>query len=329
MTEGEVPFLSVVILTFNGETYLRQILHSLRDQDVDGELEVIVIDSGSVDATLAIVADFPEVRLVQIPNSEFGHGKTRNLGARLARGSFVAFLTHDAIPLNRNWARELIAPFALSEDLVAVLGRQVPRKDCFPLLKYEINDVFQALGNSLGVTVYELKAEERNNEGIVAAKAFYSDVNSAARREFLTEVIPYQDVNYAEDQLFGRDLLLAGFKKAYAPEAAVEHSNDLTLGEYGPRIFDETCALREIGRTSQPLGLPARSRLVVFGVLRDAWRILRDPAYSRRRKLYWLFMNPAYHLRKWSYFNKAAKQDLSDERRNRHSLEERKKGAVR
>ena len=77
MPENEL-LATVVIPTYNGELYLRRILTALREQKIDGEFEVMVIDSGSTDATLDIVSDYPEVRLHEIKNSEFGHGKTRN-----------------------------------------------------------------------------------------------------------------------------------------------------------------------------------------------------------------------------------------------------------
>ena len=316
------PSLTVAILTFNGETYLRQILEALRSQRYQNTLDVLVIDSGSTDSTLEIVATFPEVRLVQIPNSEFGHGRTRNYAASLVDTEIIAYLTHDAVPVNEHWAEELVEPFAYSQRIVAVMGKQVPRRGCFPLLKYEINAVFSGLGSDLGNTVYRLSEEDRSNEGLVAAKAFYSDVNSAARRDFLVNTIPYRDVRYAEDQLFGKDLLEAGYLKVYSPGASVEHSNDLTLAEYGPRIFDETVALREIGREVRPLAWKTRLRLGVRGVIGDSMRILQDPDFSWKRRVYWLVKNPRFHILKWRFFNLAANHDLhASAERSSFSLE--------
>ena len=108
---------SVVILTYNGEQHIDEILASLTTQRFDGTYEILVIDSGSTDSTLDLIAKYPSVRLVQIPNSEFGHGKTRNLGAHLAKGRIVAYLTHDATPASNRWLHEITAPFAISERL--------------------------------------------------------------------------------------------------------------------------------------------------------------------------------------------------------------------
>ena len=305
------PIATVAILTYNGEDYLERILSQLRIQEVDGEFEVLVIDSGSTDSTLEIVRRFPEVRLHEIPNEEFGHGRTRNLAARLAQGEFVAYLTHDAVPTTSRWLAELIAPFAIDQRIVAVMGKQVPRPGCFPLLKYEIRGMFAGFGPDFGTSVF-YKDPSMTDEGVLSAIGFYSDVNSAARREFLTDVIPYRDVRYAEDQLFGRDLVEAGYRKAYAPRAAVEHSNDLTLDEYGRRIFDETVGLRQIGFPIPRMSRGAQVRLTVRGILGDTLRIVRDRDYSWKRRLYWLAVTPAFQVRKWASYRPSTVVDLDD-----------------
>ena len=145
---------SVVILTYNGEQHIDEILASLTTQRFDGTYEILVIDSGSTDSTLDIIAKYPSVRLVQIPNSEFGHGKTRNLGAHLAKGRIVAYLTHDATPASDRWLHEITAPFGISERIVAVMGAQIPRPDAFPLLRYEIKGVFNGFGPGFGTTLF-------------------------------------------------------------------------------------------------------------------------------------------------------------------------------
>lgn len=306
------PIATVAILTYNGEEYLERILAQLRLQELDGEFEVLVIDSGSTDTTLDIVRRFPEVRLHEIPNSEFGHGRTRNLAARLANGEFVAYLTHDAVPIGTHWLRELLAPFAIDARIVAVMGKQEPRPACFPLLKYEIQGVFAGFGPDLGTSVFY--KDEAIDDGAIAYLGFYSDVNSATRREFLLETIPYRDVRYAEDQLFGRDVIEAGYRKAYAPRAAVEHSNDLTLDEFGKRIFDETVGLRQIGEPIPRMSRAAQIKLTVRGIAGDTIRILRDHDYSWRRKFYWLVVNPAFQVRKWASYRPSTLVDLDDDK---------------
>ncbi len=317
------PLATVAILTWNGEEYLRDILTALRTQQVDGEVEVLVIDSGSTDATLAIIADFPEVRLHQIPNSEFGHGKTRNLAAQLATGEFVVYLTHDAVPADDFWLAGMLAPFELFPRVVGVVGRQIPRPQCFPLLKYEIRRVFETQGAEFATTIsYEDPAFQRHPHYGPPAR-FYSDVNSAARRRYLLDEVPYQDVSYAEDQLFAQEFMRKGGFKAYAPWGAVVHSNDLTYGEYKKRLFDEIVGLRLAGAPVPPASHGFRA--FVRAVVLDPADILQDHDYSAARKLYWLIVNPFFHLAKHRAGKRARRIDLSHPKLASMSLEAQRK----
>ncbi len=306
------PSVTVAILTYNGERYIGEILSMLRLQDYGAKVEILVIDSGSTDRTLEIIADFPEVRLHSIPNSEFGHGRTRNLAAQLAAGDIVAYLTHDAVPLTPRWLAAIVAPMEADERVVAVMGKQVPRPACFPLLKYEIRSVFAGLGPDFGVTFFRDDGTLRER-GLFDAAAFYSDVNSAARRSILIGPVPYRDVSYAEDQLFGRDLIGGGYTKAYAPQAAVEHSNDLTLAESGRRMADEVVGLRRIGTSIPVLSRGSVVRLAIRGALADTVRIIRDRDFSFASKVGWLVANPAYHWVKWAKYRSATLVQVESE----------------
>jgi rhamnosyltransferase len=302
--------VTVAILTYNGERYLERILAGITQQDFAGTVEVLVIDSGSTDGTLSIVGSHPEVRLHEIPNSEFGHGRTRNLAASLAGGRIVVYLTHDAVPADEHWLAELVEPLDKFPGVEGVVGRQIARPDCVPLLKYEIRRVFATQGPEFATTLsYRTGAFDRVPHYWLPA-AFYSDVNSAARRDFLLDTIAYRDVDYAEDQLFGRDLLEQGYLKAYAARGAVEHSNDLTYREYRKRVFDEVVGLRASGAPVPPLPSPFR-RFVRATVL-DSADILQDREFSVGRKLYWLVVNPFFHLAKSSAWRRAGRVRLTD-----------------
>ena len=300
------PSATVVILTYNGERYLEEILTAVESQIFDGELEVLVVDSGSSDATLAILAGHPRVRVHEIPNAQFGHGRTRDLAARLATGEFVAYLTHDATPASSTWLTELVAPMLDDERIVAVLGKQLPRPHCHPMLKYEIQATFAGLGPDFGVTVFRDTGRFSTRAEFEAA-AFYSDVNAAARRSVLVGAVPYRDVSYAEDQLFGREVLAAGLRKAYAPQAAVIHSNDLTIREAGARAVDEVLGLRRIGTEVPVMSASQTARAILRGSAADALRIVRDRQWGFFGRLRWLFVNPWYQVSKWSGHRRATR----------------------
>lgn len=306
------PSATVAILTYNGERYLEEILAAVKGQAWEGDLEILVIDSGSTDGTLGIVGRHSRVRLHEIPNAEFGHGRTRDLAAQLATGEFVAYLTHDATPAAPHWLGELLAPMLDDERIVAVLGKQVPRPHCHPMLKYEIEGTFAGLGPDFGVTVFR-DTGTFASRGEFEAAGFYSDVNAAARRSVLTGLVPYRDVSYAEDQLFGRDVLAAGLRKAYAPRAAVVHSNDLTIREAGVRAVEEVLGLRRIGTDIPPMTHGQAFRATLRGILSDGLRIVRDRQWGFLGRLRWLIVNPWYQISKWSGHRRATRMAVKVE----------------
>lgn len=284
---GPDPLASVVILTFNGERYLREVLDSVFRQIASFQYEVILIDSGSTDGTLDIVRSYP-VKLHEIPNSEFNHGVTRNLGARLARGQFVAYLTQDATPASESWLQYLVDAFKIGPKVAAVYGLHAPRPDCDPITKRDMEEFFLMMGpKNQATTRYiedgEASWEERQrHEGIIG---FYSDVNSCLRRS-VWEEIPYRALDYAEDQAFGRDILRAGYWKVYEPRAAVIHSHSYPLLEYFRRQFDEYRGLRQSIRFAQRGGLMK----VLLGTFKGGWadsRYILRQEYSVFSKLKW------------------------------------------
>ncbi|WP_448809340.1 glycosyltransferase family 2 protein [Agromyces bauzanensis] len=320
--------VTVVIPTLNGEQYLAEVLDAVAAQRFDGAVETLVIDSGSTDSTLEIVRARPHVRLHAIPNVEFGHGRTRNLGARLARGRIVAYLTQDATPADDGWLAALVAPLAQG-TAEAVVGRQIPRRTAFPLQKYDIERVFESLGPVDEVSVVGGGILDDLDAAHADAAGFYSDVNSATHRAFLVDTIPYRDVAYSEDLLFARDVLEAGYRKAYAPRGAVRHSNEVGVREYAARMFDEAIGLRRIGHPVRRHSWVGAMLRAVKGALADTARILRDPDYRLGERLRWLVVNPAYHLARWYGLYHGGRADLDDARAvARRSWEARQRGAA-
>lgn len=88
--------LSVIIPAYNSEGYIERCICSVLRSDI-GELEVVVINDGSVDKTAQIVADIAQkdhrVRLVTQENQ--GVSAARNRGISVACGKYIAFLDSD------------------------------------------------------------------------------------------------------------------------------------------------------------------------------------------------------------------------------------------
>jgi rhamnosyltransferase len=319
-----LPLASIVLLTFNGQLYLRELMDALSSQRAEFPYEIIIIDSGSTDRTLEIMRQY-DVRLTEIPNSEFNHGETRNMGARLAQGEYVVYITQSATPVDDSWLHHMIAPFSLDERVAAVYGRHIPRPGCDPVTKRDIEEFFKMMGPEDEPTIRfiapgpEGRAEYQANEGIIA---FYSDVSSAIRKS-IWEKVPYRTINYAEDQALGRDLLEAGYWKVYQPLAMVYHSHSYPPVRYFQRQFDEYRGLRTSINFKQEGGIFRVLGGAARGGLSDS-RYIRSQPFTRPAKVKWFANAFAMNfLRRFAGYLAAREERLPKRLVNAISLEAR------
>lgn len=298
MSKNLNKIITVFIPTFNGEKYLTECIKAILSQQMPKgyKLELLIIDSGSKDETIEILNKFADhLRLIEIPNKEFTHGGTRDKAARLAKGEFILFLTQDATPSNDRWLINMVEPFWLNPQVGCVFGRQTPRVDTAPTIKREVATVFGALGSPDSIVIYRPKSlVDGNNTN--AINTFFSDANSAVRRDLLIDKVPFRKVHYAEDQALSEDMQKNGYLKAYAPLGEVWHSNEYNAREYYQRKFDEFIGLYD------SLGVihPVTTKELLVGwirpTLKDYQWINRDHSYSTKRKLFWIVQSPFYNI---------------------------------
>jgi rhamnosyltransferase len=324
MSKKNNKFITVFIPTFNGQDRLGEVIEAIIRQEIPSgyELELLITDSGSTDRTLEIINEHSEyVSLSQIPNSEFSHGGTRSKAAHISKGEFILFLTQDATPSNNRWLINMVEPFFISDKVGCVFGRQIPRPNAPPTIKREVSGVFASLGSPDSLVLHRSKSlVDYKKTGM---NSFFSDVNSAVRRDLLTGEVPFRNVPYAEDQALAEDMQKHGYLKAYVPEGAVWHSNDYTARQYFHRKFDEYIGLHE----SVNFPLKTSKRSLLLGWIRPTladWRfILQDRDYTRRSKIVWSAEAPLYNLglKAGMYF--AAKSLSRKNHKDKYSLEKR------
>ncbi|MCU1348480.1 MAG: glycosyl transferase, family 2 [Acidobacteria bacterium] len=103
----EPLLVSVVLITWNSATYLRRCLAGLRGQTYR-PLEVIVVDNGSIDDSVAIIAaGLPEARVIRNEGNR-GFAAAANQGIDAAGGELVLFCNPDAF-FSPGYAEQLVA----------------------------------------------------------------------------------------------------------------------------------------------------------------------------------------------------------------------------
>lgn len=219
--------ISVVIPVKDGGADLARCLDAIGRQAIEREVEVVVIDSGSRDASVEIARGHG-ARVHEIPAAEFGHGRTRNLGAGLARGEILVFTSQDAFAPDESWLATLVRSLDDSERVAGAYGRQLPHADATPPERYFLDFLYGPEAR-----IQRLGGDEPDFE-----QTLFSNVNSAMPRAVWEEFPFADDLIMSEDQEWSRRVLRAGYELVYEPDAAVHHSHRYSIADAFRRFFD-------------------------------------------------------------------------------------------
>lgn len=269
--------ISVVIPVKDGERYLEELLSALQAQEVG---EILVIDSGSVDRSVAI-ARAAGVEVLAIEPERFGHGRTRNLGGERTSGRLICFLTQDATPCP-GWAGAYLEAMDLAEDVGAAFGPHLPRPDTSPMIARELEEFFASLA-----------PDGRPSVQRRGGQTFLSNVNACYRRS-CWEQVRFREIEYSEDQAFGRDMLEQDWAKVCHPGAAVLHAHDYGPVEFMRRYFDEYRGLRESSGHVEPFGLIAAARQTRSAAAADR-RWMASQGLGAGEQLRWSARSVVHH----------------------------------
>lgn len=216
---------SVVIPTYNRLEQLHRVVEAVVSQEHPWplDLEVIVVDDGSTDATREWLARRPHgVRALQQENA--GPARARNRGVRAARGEIILFLGDDTVPQPGWLAVHLETHRVLGvEQALAVLGYTgFPPDEDGPFARW-INE----FGAQFGYLLID-------DPGRVPFNFFYTSNVSLGRELFLELGGFREDFPAAawEDIELAYRGAQRGMRLVYRPEARTIHEHAI-----GPQSF--------------------------------------------------------------------------------------------
>lgn len=220
------PRCSIVIRCYNEEQHIGRLLSGLMQQTIRDELEIVVVDSGSTDATVAIASRYP-IKLVTIRPEEFSFGRSLNLGCQHATGEFIAIASAHVYPVYQDWLEQLLKPFA-TPDIALVYGKQ------------RGNEVTKYSEHQLFASWFGEASNPRQRQ------PFCNNANAAIRRE-LWEQLPYDEtLTGLEDLDWARRVMQRGYHIAYSAEAEIIHVHEETPRRIFNRYRREAIALKQI-----------------------------------------------------------------------------------
>jgi succinoglycan biosynthesis protein ExoO len=219
------PKVSVIVPAYNAERYVENAVYSALAQTL-ADVEIIVVDDASTDATAQIVAGICDDRVRLLRNERnCGPAQARNLALRAARGEWIAFLDAD------DW----FAPNRLEVllNLAAVSGTELVADDLYLIRDGADRPWGSALTNH---TIYE-------GEVINALRFITMDrgLQPMILRNFLTEnrLEFNEELRSGEDNLLILNCLLVGGRLAITTKALYYYRNcsdSLTSDRVGSRV---------------------------------------------------------------------------------------------
>lgn len=218
---------SIVIRTLNEGRHLGALLDGIAGQDAPGLThDVVVVDSGSTDDTVAI-ARRADCTVLTIARQDFSFGRSLNLGCAAAKGDFLVFVSGHCLPEGRDWLARLVAPLA-EGAAEYVYGRQIGG----PGSRYSECRIFAK---------YYPETPTDLHDGF-----FCNNANAALLRSAWEARRFDEELTGLEDMELAKRLTEAGGRVRYVPEACVRHLHDESWGQIRRRFEREAIALRHI-----------------------------------------------------------------------------------
>ena len=265
------PFVSVLVLNWNGARLLPPCLEALRHTDYpDDRYEVVVVDNASTDESLALVQrDFPWVKRRHNPGN-WGFAKGYNGAIAAAPGPYVVLLNSDT-RVRLGWLRALVRAIEADPRIGAATAKLLYPAD--GPLAGRIQDAGGLLlangaGRNRGTIAVDGREEHEEDRGQYERQEevfYFCGACALLRKDALDDVglMDERFFMYYEDLDLSWRLRLHGWKVVYVPDAVVEHAHAASSGEWSPlftynvdrnrplmllKVAPLSLALREIGR---------------------------------------------------------------------------------
>lgn len=245
---------SLVIRAYNEERHIGRLLEGVRRQTVR-EVEIILVDSGSTDATVAIAARYGAV-VVHIPPAEFTFGRSLNLGLSAAAHPLVAVASAHVYPVYPDWLECLLDPFA-NPQVALTYGKQRGDENS----KYSERQIFARWYPEESIPCQE--------------HPFCNNANAALRRS-VWEAHPYDEtLTGLEDLAWAKWAFEHGHAISYAASAEVIHVHQETRRGVQNRYRREGMAFKRIYPEAH-FSLYDLARNVLSSIFFDLFHAARD-----------------------------------------------------
>lgn len=219
------PACSIVIRAYNEERHIGRLLTGILEQTVS-DVQIILVDSGSTDATVSIASRFP-VEVVHIQPAEFTFGRSLNFGITHAASDKVVIASAHVYPVYADWLEKLLAPFA-NPKIAVSYGPHLGADSS----KFSEHMVFRSW-------FPEQSIEWQDNP-------FCNNANAAIRTELWREHPYDESLTGLEDLEWARWAQSKGFGVSFVAEAPIVHVHHESWAGVKNRYRREAMAFKRI-----------------------------------------------------------------------------------
>jgi rhamnosyltransferase len=217
--------VSIIIRCYNEEAHIGRLLSGIMQQSIN-DFEIIIVDSGSTDATLSIASQYP-AKILKINKEDFSFGNSLNFGCEAASGEFLVFVSAHVYPVYDDWITQLLQPFE-NDNVACVYGRQHGNH----ATKFSEHQVFAQW--------FPETSDLNQNH------PFCNNANAAVRRSVWERIRYDETLTGLEDLAWAKQVISAGFRIGYKSDAEVVHVHEETPGQVLNRYRREAIAMKAI-----------------------------------------------------------------------------------
>jgi len=230
MDLNELPFVSIIIVNFNGRHFLNDCLKSLeRLKYPKDKFEVILVDNASSDGSVEYVKEkFPWVKILQL-DKNYGFCKPNNEGAKIAKGDYLIFLNNDTI-VTPEWLLELVKGVLSDKKVISCASK---------MLYCDKRNIINTAGGKITIVgggFYRGYGERDNGQyDKLEYTGFGCGAGVLVEKNFFLNVMGGFDEMYfasCEEHELGLRIWMYGYKVLYVPTAVLYHKES---GTYGSR----------------------------------------------------------------------------------------------
>jgi GT2 family glycosyltransferase len=225
------PLVTFVVVNWNGEKFLSECLDSIKSQ-THRPFELIVVDNGSSDGSVALLEKDPDVHLLRNARN-LGFGSANNQAVRKARGEFIAFVNNDIV-LHPQWARSMLGPMLQYPEVGMCAGKT---------LSYSDPELIDNTGHLLywdGVNRGRGRMQKDHGQFDNLTEAFFPSGAACLFRAQMLQQIGCFDEDfflYGDDTELGIRARLTGWECAFVPVAIAYHRYSASTSAYDSLKF--------------------------------------------------------------------------------------------